>query len=379
MAKDFDKEDGVWRTVGGRRIFIRTGQSLAEAMVQSGKFKSLRSTYKKEKEKEKEEAKDKEWEEKVKKLAEENAKNKGYELNEGKEETTKQKEQDEREREQRIKNIKSNAEKAHEDGIDKNDFALENAKHGVDTDKSTKAYNQAIEKRMEEMNKEIEKKESERIAKEKFEVSDLKKKAMETLPKEDIDSHEGDLYIKKTKESEALLNNMKDKDSGLLTTFRDQQTGETWYDIPFANMGDDYKEKYNDIEQEALDRFTEDYGWEDNDSLKNLRSQIDYMRIPGDSIHRTAERLVEGGDYLIYNGDIQEWLDNHGIKYNEDNFFDVYKKTMADSIEKLYNQKEEKSTSQIMNNRLQEKAYQKYLKEHPNSKMKFEDFMKNKK
>lgn len=32
-------EDGIWRTVGGRRIFIKTGQSLSEAMIESGKFK----------------------------------------------------------------------------------------------------------------------------------------------------------------------------------------------------------------------------------------------------------------------------------------------------------------------------------------------------
>lgn len=33
--------DGVWRTVGGRRIFIKNGQDLATAMKESGKFKSL--------------------------------------------------------------------------------------------------------------------------------------------------------------------------------------------------------------------------------------------------------------------------------------------------------------------------------------------------
>lgn len=32
-------EDGVWRTVGGRRIFIKEGQSLTDAMKNSGKFK----------------------------------------------------------------------------------------------------------------------------------------------------------------------------------------------------------------------------------------------------------------------------------------------------------------------------------------------------
>ena len=32
------EENGVWRTVGGRRIFIKEGQDLAEAMKESGKF-----------------------------------------------------------------------------------------------------------------------------------------------------------------------------------------------------------------------------------------------------------------------------------------------------------------------------------------------------
>lgn len=31
-------EDGVWRTVGGRRIFIKEGQSLSDAMKNSGKY-----------------------------------------------------------------------------------------------------------------------------------------------------------------------------------------------------------------------------------------------------------------------------------------------------------------------------------------------------
>lgn len=41
MAKD-DFENGVWRTVGGRRIFIRDGEDLSNAMKRSGKFKSTK-------------------------------------------------------------------------------------------------------------------------------------------------------------------------------------------------------------------------------------------------------------------------------------------------------------------------------------------------
>lgn len=51
-SKNYDDSDGVWRTIGGRRVFIRKGQSLSEAMIESGKFKNLRSDYKKAKEEE---------------------------------------------------------------------------------------------------------------------------------------------------------------------------------------------------------------------------------------------------------------------------------------------------------------------------------------
>lgn len=45
MAKE---ENGVWRTVGGRRIFIKEGQDLATAMKESGKFNNNNNNNKKE-------------------------------------------------------------------------------------------------------------------------------------------------------------------------------------------------------------------------------------------------------------------------------------------------------------------------------------------
>lgn len=47
IKKKYDSSEGVWRTIGGKRVFIKTGQSLSDAMRESGKFK-------KEKEKSKE-------------------------------------------------------------------------------------------------------------------------------------------------------------------------------------------------------------------------------------------------------------------------------------------------------------------------------------
>ena len=37
--KEADEKNGIWRTIGGRRIFIRKGENLTDAMKRSGKFK----------------------------------------------------------------------------------------------------------------------------------------------------------------------------------------------------------------------------------------------------------------------------------------------------------------------------------------------------
>ena len=49
---------GVWRTVGGRRIYIKDGQDLVSAMKESGKFNSTKGLTKEGKEKIKELEKD---------------------------------------------------------------------------------------------------------------------------------------------------------------------------------------------------------------------------------------------------------------------------------------------------------------------------------
>lgn len=58
--------------------------------------------------------------------------------------------------------------------------------------------------------------------------------AVKTLPKEDIDHHASDLYLRKTPESTALINKMKYRNSGLLSTFRDNIDGDIWYELPFC-------------------------------------------------------------------------------------------------------------------------------------------------
>ena len=41
MKKTFNEGDGVWRTVGGKRIFIADGEDLKTAMKNSGKFDNI--------------------------------------------------------------------------------------------------------------------------------------------------------------------------------------------------------------------------------------------------------------------------------------------------------------------------------------------------
>src|SRR5574344_1181087 len=73
-------EDGVWRTVGGRRIFIKEGQSLSDAMRNSGKFensqKDVKTKLKKQSDKNKEKQSDNQ--EKIEKLEKELEEAKGF-------------------------------------------------------------------------------------------------------------------------------------------------------------------------------------------------------------------------------------------------------------------------------------------------------------
>lgn len=91
--------------------------------------------------------------------------------------------------------------------------------------------------------------ESKDVETEEFEVSELKRKAQEILPKEDIDTHDSDLYIRVSDKATELLSHMKDNNSGLLRKFKSQIDEDMWYEIPFANMEDDAKNKLNEVDK----------------------------------------------------------------------------------------------------------------------------------
>ena len=100
------------------------------------------------------------------------------------------------------------------------------------------------------------------------------------------------------------------------------------------------KTNYSKAQRDILDQFGTDAGYPRGRSrLLNLREQIDSMRYNNRSTYDTARDLVEGGTFLIYNEDIQNYLKERKIKFNEDNFFDVYTDYMAKNIVRLYNKK----------------------------------------
>ena len=87
--------------------------------------------------------------------------------------------------------------------------------------------------------KQLEKKEeSNKLQEEEITPANIKEKALEILPKEDVEVKYSDLYIKVSDKSKELINKLQFKNNGLLTTFRSPIDNEMWYDIPFANLED---------------------------------------------------------------------------------------------------------------------------------------------
>lgn len=69
---------------------------------------------------------------------------------------------------------------------------------------------------------------------EEIEPGNIYEKAKAILPKEDIDHHETDLYLRVSPKSTELVNSMKYRNSGLLSTFKDNIDGDMWYELPFC-------------------------------------------------------------------------------------------------------------------------------------------------
>ena len=124
------------------------------------------------------------------------------------------------------------------------------------------------------------------------------------------------------------------------------------------------KEVSENIQAHILDYYTEDYTGENISPSEAFVRQMDAM---GESnMWRAGQKIAEGGSYLIYNGDMADFLDElkinpKGKTFSEDKAFDMYTSLIGRESAKLYD-------------RIQKNSYKKYMKSHPLSKMSFEEF-----
>jgi hypothetical protein len=307
MAKKeiFDDSDGVWRTVGGKKIFIRNGQDLASAMKESGKFSRVarhQNLYKEtSEEKETETSKEKNTQQKENNDEPSNDKNYGY----GKK-TDKIKVYDEKEIKDRADDLRKNLDEYKDEA-------------------KTTNVNRSKEKKLEEVAKEI---------------GESKK------------NYEKYLSEKKEPSDEVELINMGD---GKYATIR---KGEKREDVvnAFNKREREYRENLRPEVYKALRAFG--YNW-DQDLVDA------YIEMNEEGLFQGEEKDKYTRDMKTMAGEPLYSPDRHKKRLEE------YERNKSNSS----NSDEPKNENQI-SNALRQKAYQKYLKEHPNSEITFEDFKK---
>lgn len=146
-------------------------------------------------------------------------------------------------------------------------------------------------------------------------AGNIKKKAQEILPKEDIDVHDGDLYLKVSDKSTELVNQMKDKDSGLLKKFKSHIDNEMWYEIPFANMEDDYKEKVQESAVDGAGNLTNYIGKPDeNDYVGSVWENNKAYKF---DVYKVGDKYVDGNGYEVEPDKVKQ-LEKKTEDYDED-------------------------------------------------------------
>lgn len=86
------------------------------------------------------------------------------------------------------------------------------------------------------------------------------------------------------------------------------------------------------------------------DNIEDLKRDIDNLkdaRLGNYTIYQASAYMVQGGNFLIYNGDVRDFLNSLGInpqgkEYSDQKSWDLYKHLIALNCERLYNGKEVK-------------------------------------
>lgn len=351
MAKlSFDDSDGVWRTVGGRKIFIRTGESLSSAMKNSGKFKS--------------------------------AKKKDYNVKEGNpikdlaDDRTKEKENT-------LANDKAMLEAMQRKGINEvNGWKKEDFENRI---KKNEEYLKNT-KGSKEFTSEDKKENDEQNSKKTGEVKDMiEVKDGTYLPIREGETKEDVMkaYNERQKKYRASLEPEVSKNLMDPRRLWDQDLVDTYIEMNEKGMftgkdKDKFTRDMKNMEGKPLyspDRIKGELNSEskENNSNKILNkndlSKMSWEQVVQANTKYYSDKSIydfEGGKAGKYKYE-DGWRDNGGAG--------VIKQS---DLDRLISKKEweeaQKQTSNYMNDKVRRKAYQKYLKEHPASEITFNDF-----
>ena len=174
-------------------------------------------------------------------------------------------------------------------------------------------------------------------------------------------------YLKNKEKAtnEAINNKLREK-----TSKKDKFEEDLPKHVPIKEQGtSNRKEVSENIQAHILEYYGPDYTGDDSISASEaFVRQMDAMGEP--NMWRAGQRIAEGGSYLIYNQDMADFLDElkinpKGKKFSEDKSFDMYTSLIGRESAKLYD-------------RIKRNSYNKYMKEHPLSRMTFEEFKKEK-
>ena len=423
MAKKYDESDGIWRTVGGRRIFIRNDQTLADAMKESGKFKkgqveseielARMKKYKKEDEERNAKAK-KELTEEAKELMDDarflDPKEEGFdeafaELKErfadlrrkestwqssqskSVEETIKQLEKEKNGNQYTSKQLKEkygtddveliNAGKAKEDRVSMiND---ENVASELRKADNWSDINKTIDNIKDEKVKTMMKKEAQKLE----ENENGAWKSSEYLAKqynfynEDSKKSNGKLVSTKLNEDEVTSYSQWKEDYGtnIAELEKDLKLSERYLD----EDSEGYREAKKSLENGR--KYLEDLKKADK-TTKSESTNEQYNELNAQVRRRIwAEKtLNEQYKYSDRKGK-QELTNNFNKELRKQNELEKkYGKISEEDFKKIrsdiYKESEEYKQKQSMNDKVRNEAYKKYKKEHPNSKMSLEEFLK---
>lgn len=391
MAKKYDDTDGIWRTIGGRRVFIRTGQSLSEAMIESGKFKNLREEYRKAKEEIEKETKNEYTKEELK---EKYGTDDVDLINAGKE------------KEDRV-SLKL-SEKQIEAGNKLNEKGNKALGRGLNNLGKEDTNSEGLKKLFEdkENNKDGFTQQTDMYGGTREYSKEQLDKMEENGVKPMKHSYtgggwEGTKYDSNlsTKEIAKNLNDYSKKQfPDVKLSRKTDYNGIDMYVMSsnkdmFVTDSDIDKMNFNDLEQVTR---SNGFNWWAKDNVKDYNTNRSYSiddvrKYAKESLNTTRnhDSNVSGNEWYLsdYGKKVISGLNKEMNSYNYDDsdgmvdYFNTnfYGYVHIGKWDKPYQVNESKSSGNQITNSLQNKAYQKYLKEHPNSKMTLEEFKKSRK